>query len=162
MLVTDYHLLVCQTAYQDPGSDYDDRRQAERARWHAIQTLEPQGFRVTIESAAQPLPSLSQLFPSSAIKSGARVSLGRASREQGRQEANRETQFRATRQTEPGSKLNFAILCLLQNRPARARFLTPSMCQGLGSNGHRTPHAQPRAAAVGTTCCLLPSGQRTL
>jgi transposase len=52
MLITAYHLLARQTTYQDPGSDYDDRRQAERARRRAIQTLERQGFRVALEPAA--------------------------------------------------------------------------------------------------------------
>jgi uncharacterized protein involved in type VI secretion and phage assembly len=52
MLVTGYHLLARQTTYQDPGSDYDDRRQAERAPRRAIQTLERQGFRVALEPAA--------------------------------------------------------------------------------------------------------------
>jgi transposase len=52
MLVTAYHLLARQTTYQDPGSDYHDRRQAERARRRAIQTLERQGFRVALEPAA--------------------------------------------------------------------------------------------------------------
>jgi len=52
MLVTAYHLLARQTTYQDPGSDYDDRRQAERAQRRAIQTLERQGFRVALEPAA--------------------------------------------------------------------------------------------------------------
>jgi transposase len=45
MLVTAYHLLARPTTYQDPGSDYDDRRQAERVRRRAFQTLERQGFR---------------------------------------------------------------------------------------------------------------------
>jgi len=52
MLITAYHLLARQTTYQDPGSDYHDRRQAERARRRAIQTLEPQGFRVALEPVA--------------------------------------------------------------------------------------------------------------
>jgi transposase len=52
LLVTAYHLLARQTTYADPGSDYHDRRQAERARRRAIQTLERQGFRVSLEPAA--------------------------------------------------------------------------------------------------------------
>jgi len=52
MLVTAYHLLARQTTYQDPGSDYDDRRQAERARRRAIQPLERQRFRDAGEPAA--------------------------------------------------------------------------------------------------------------
>ena len=50
MLVTIYHLLTRQTTYHDPGSDYYDRRHAERRR--ALQTLERQGYRVTLEPAA--------------------------------------------------------------------------------------------------------------
>jgi hypothetical protein len=52
MLVTAYHLLARQITYQDPGSHDNDRRQAERARRRAIQTLERQGFRVALEPAA--------------------------------------------------------------------------------------------------------------
>ncbi len=52
MLVTAYHLLARQTTYQHPGSDHVDRRQAERARRRAIQTLERQDFRVALEPAA--------------------------------------------------------------------------------------------------------------
>jgi transposase len=52
MLITAYHLLARQTTYQDPGSDYHDRRQAGRARRRAIQTLERQGFRVALEPVA--------------------------------------------------------------------------------------------------------------
>jgi len=52
MLVTAYHLLARQTTYQDPGSGYGDRRQTERTRRRAIQTLERQGYRVILEPAA--------------------------------------------------------------------------------------------------------------
>jgi hypothetical protein len=52
MLVTAYHLLARQTTHQDPGSDYDDRRQAERALRRTIHTLERQVFRVAHEPAA--------------------------------------------------------------------------------------------------------------
>jgi transposase len=52
ILVTAYHLLARQTTYQDPGADYYDRRHAERVRHRAIQTLERQGYRVTLEPAA--------------------------------------------------------------------------------------------------------------
>jgi transposase len=52
MLVTAYHLLARQTAYQDPGADYYERRHADRVRHRAIQTLERQGYRVTLEPAA--------------------------------------------------------------------------------------------------------------
>src|SRR5207245_4057577 len=52
MLVTVYHLLLRRTTYQDPGADYYARRHAERARRRALQTLERQGDRVTLEPAA--------------------------------------------------------------------------------------------------------------
>ena len=52
MLVTVYHLLARRTTYLDPGTDYYDRRHAERVRRRAIQTLERQGDRVMLEPAA--------------------------------------------------------------------------------------------------------------
>ena len=52
MLVTVYHLLARGTTYQEPGTDYYDRRHAERVRRRAIQTLERQGYRVMVEPAA--------------------------------------------------------------------------------------------------------------
>jgi transposase len=52
ILVTAYHLLARRTTYQEPGTDYYDRRHADRARHHAIQTLERQGYRVRLEPAA--------------------------------------------------------------------------------------------------------------
>lgn len=52
ILVTAYHLLARQTAYQDRGADYYDRRYVERVRRRAIATLERQGYRVTLEPAA--------------------------------------------------------------------------------------------------------------
>jgi transposase len=52
MLVTIYHQLTRQTTYHDPGTDYYDRRHAERLRRRALQTLERQGYRVTLEPAA--------------------------------------------------------------------------------------------------------------
>ena len=52
ILVTAYHLLARQTTYRDPGAGYYDRRHAERVRHRAIQTLERQGYRVTLEPAA--------------------------------------------------------------------------------------------------------------
>jgi hypothetical protein len=48
ILVTAYHLL----ARQERGADYDDRRHAERVRHRAIQTLDRQGYRVTLAPAA--------------------------------------------------------------------------------------------------------------
>jgi transposase len=52
MLVTAYHLLARKTTYQEPGTDYYERRHAERVRHRAIQVLERQGYRVTLEAAA--------------------------------------------------------------------------------------------------------------
>jgi hypothetical protein len=51
LLVMAYHVLTRQTAYQGLGADYYDRRHSERAR-RAIQTLEQQGYRVTLERVA--------------------------------------------------------------------------------------------------------------
>jgi transposase len=52
ILVTAYHLLAGGIDYRECGPDYYDRRHAERARRRALQTLERQGYRVTIEPAA--------------------------------------------------------------------------------------------------------------
>jgi transposase len=52
ILVTAYHLLSRQTTYQELGAHYYDARHAERAKRRAIQALERQGFRVTLEPAA--------------------------------------------------------------------------------------------------------------
>lgn len=52
MLVTAYHLLVRRTTYQDLGADYYDRRHIDPVRRRAIQALERQGYRVTLEPAA--------------------------------------------------------------------------------------------------------------
>jgi len=52
MLVTAYHVLARRTSYHELGADYFDRRHAERVRHRAIQTLERQGYRVTLERAA--------------------------------------------------------------------------------------------------------------
>ena len=52
ILVTAYHLLARQIPFEDRGADYYDRRHAERVRHRAIQTLERQGYRVTLEPAA--------------------------------------------------------------------------------------------------------------
>ena len=52
LLTTAYYLLVRQTTYTELGGDYYDRRHAERVRRRAVQTLELQGYRVTLESAA--------------------------------------------------------------------------------------------------------------
>lgn len=52
LLVTAYHVLARGTAYREPGAGYYDQRNAQRLRRHAIDTLERQGFRVTLEPAA--------------------------------------------------------------------------------------------------------------
>jgi transposase len=52
LLVTAYHVLARQTAYQEPGGDYYDRRHAQRVARRAVATLERQGYRVTIERVA--------------------------------------------------------------------------------------------------------------
>src|SRR5262245_32614639 len=52
ILVIVYHLLTRSTTYQELGTDYYDRRAAERARRRAIQVLERQGYRVALEPAA--------------------------------------------------------------------------------------------------------------
>jgi transposase len=52
MLVIAYHLLARGTTYHELGSDYFDRRHADRVRRRALQTLERQGYRVTLEPAA--------------------------------------------------------------------------------------------------------------
>jgi transposase len=52
MLVAIYYLLARNTTYHDLGDDYWDRRHAERAKSRALQTLERQGYRVTLESVA--------------------------------------------------------------------------------------------------------------
>lgn len=52
LLVTAYHVLASQTAYQELGADYYDRRHAARIARRAVQTLEQQGYRVTIKRVA--------------------------------------------------------------------------------------------------------------
>lgn len=52
MLVAIYHMLTRRTTYQDLGHDYYDRRHAERAKHRALQTLERQGYRVSLEPVA--------------------------------------------------------------------------------------------------------------
>ena len=52
MLVIAYHLLSRETLYHELGADYFDRQQAERLQRRAVQTLERQGYRVTLEPAA--------------------------------------------------------------------------------------------------------------
>ncbi len=52
ILISVYYMLSRQVPYQELGPDYFDRRHAERARRRAVQTLERQGYRVTLEPAA--------------------------------------------------------------------------------------------------------------
>jgi len=52
MLVIAYHVLHDRTTYRALGANYDEQRQAPRARRRAIHTLEAQGYRVVLEPAA--------------------------------------------------------------------------------------------------------------
>jgi transposase len=52
MLVSIYHMLARQMPYHDLGPDHYDRRHAERVRQRAIDALQRQGYRVTLEPAA--------------------------------------------------------------------------------------------------------------
>jgi len=52
MLVSAYHVLAHRVAYRDLGPDYYDRRHADRVRHRAIETLQRQGYRVTLEAVA--------------------------------------------------------------------------------------------------------------
>jgi transposase len=52
ILVSVYHILARQVAYQDLGPDYYDRRHIERVRRQAVAALERQGYRVRLEPAA--------------------------------------------------------------------------------------------------------------
>jgi transposase len=52
MLRMIYRVLTDGITYREPGADYYDRRHAERVRRRAIQLLERQGYRVTLEPAA--------------------------------------------------------------------------------------------------------------
>ncbi len=52
ILVISYHLLTRNLTYHELGDDYYDARYAERAKRRALQTLERQGYRVTLEPAA--------------------------------------------------------------------------------------------------------------
>ncbi len=52
MLVTAYHVLAEQTTYRELGADYYHRRHTERATRRAVQALERQGYRVTLERVA--------------------------------------------------------------------------------------------------------------
>ena len=52
LLITAYHVLARQTAYRELGVDYYDRRHTQRVTRRAVDTLERQGFRVTLERTA--------------------------------------------------------------------------------------------------------------
>ncbi|HWW94991.1 MAG TPA: IS110 family transposase [Vicinamibacteria bacterium] len=52
ILISTYYILARQVPYQELGPDYFDQHHAERARRRALQTLERQGYKVTIEPAA--------------------------------------------------------------------------------------------------------------
>jgi transposase len=52
LLITAYHILASHTTYQELGADYYDRRHTERVARRAVQTLEQQGYRVTLERVA--------------------------------------------------------------------------------------------------------------
>jgi transposase len=52
MLITAYHVLARRVPYHELGADYFDRRHGERVTRRAVQALERQGYRVTLESAA--------------------------------------------------------------------------------------------------------------
>jgi transposase len=52
LLVTAYHVLARQTTYHELGADYHDRRHSEHVARRALQTLEQQGYRVTLERVA--------------------------------------------------------------------------------------------------------------
>jgi hypothetical protein len=52
LLVTAYHVLARHTTYHELGADYYDRHNTERVARRAVQTLEQQGYRVTLERVA--------------------------------------------------------------------------------------------------------------
>jgi len=52
ILVIAYHVLKHQITYRELGADYYDKRRAQRLARHAVETLERQGYRVTLERAA--------------------------------------------------------------------------------------------------------------
>jgi transposase len=47
-----YHVLADETVYREAGADYYDRHHSQRVTRRALQTLERQGYRVTLEPAA--------------------------------------------------------------------------------------------------------------
>jgi transposase len=52
LLITAYHVLANHTTSQELGADYYDRRHTERVARRAVQALEQQGYRVTLERVA--------------------------------------------------------------------------------------------------------------
>lgn len=52
LLVIAYHVIAEQATYRELGFDYNDRRDADRARRRAVALLEKQGYRVILERAA--------------------------------------------------------------------------------------------------------------
>jgi transposase len=52
ILTSTYYILARHVPYQELGPDYFDQHHAERARRRALQTLERQGYKVTLEPAA--------------------------------------------------------------------------------------------------------------
>ena len=52
LLRTIYHVLASRHEYQNLGADYYDRRDTDRLRQRAVQTLERLGYKVTVETAA--------------------------------------------------------------------------------------------------------------
>ena len=47
-----YHVLADGTVYREPGASSYDRHQSQRVTRRALQMLERQGYRVTLEPAA--------------------------------------------------------------------------------------------------------------
>jgi hypothetical protein len=54
LLVTGYHLITGQRAYQDLGANYFDERDREAVKRRAVQRLERLGFHVQLRSVAVP------------------------------------------------------------------------------------------------------------
>jgi transposase len=52
MLRAAYHILATGTPYRELGADYYERRRARQATRRAVELLERQGYRVTLEPAA--------------------------------------------------------------------------------------------------------------
>ena len=54
LLVTGYHLITRQTAYEDLGSNYFDERDREAVKRRAVRRLEKLGYRVELAPCATP------------------------------------------------------------------------------------------------------------